>query len=155
MVNLEITLVAVVAALLIVAAIIDGRTRTIPNRINLAIALLALPFWWATGLSLWPDVAIQIGIAAVTFAFFLGVFLIGQMGGGDVKMLVALALFLPPGMFLQTLIVMAISGGVLTLVMVVHHRMKTDGSEFENPYGIAIAFGALVAMSERYLNHLA
>jgi prepilin peptidase CpaA len=155
MVNLEIVLALVVAALLVVAAIIDGRSRIIPNRLNLAIAVLALPYWWATGLALWPDIAIQLGVAAVTFAVFLGIFALGQMGGGDVKLLVALALFLPPGLFLKTLIVMAISGGVLTLVMVVHHRMKRDDSEFENPYGIAIAFGALVAMSERYLNHLA
>ena len=66
----------------------------------------------------------------------------------------ALALFLRPGDFLRMLFVMAISGGVLTLVMVIRHRMKRDDSPFENPYGIAIAFGGLVALSERYLNHL-
>ncbi|MEP6784268.1 MAG: prepilin peptidase [Sphingomonadales bacterium] len=154
MVNLELVLAALVAVLLVVAAIVDGRHRIIPNRLNLAIALLAIPYWWATSLALWPDVAIQFGIAAIAFAILLGVFWLGQMGGGDVKLIVALALFLAPLDFLRMIFIMAIAGGILTLVMVVRYRMKGSEGPFENPYGIAIAIGGLVALSERYLNHL-
>ncbi len=39
-------LVAVLAAVLIVAAVGDLRTRTIPNWLNGAIALGAIPFWF-------------------------------------------------------------------------------------------------------------
>ena len=155
MVNLQVTLAAIVALLLMVAAVIDGRTRIIPDSLNLAIAVLAVPYWYATHLGLWPDIAIQIGLAVVMFAVFLGVFALGQMGGGDVKLITALALFLPPFDFMRMLLVMAIAGGVLTVFMVVRHRMKDDGSVFENPYGIAIAFAGLTVLSERYLNHLA
>ena len=70
--------------------------RTIPNGLNAAIASLAPLWWWAHGLPLWPDVAWQIGLAAVVFALFAGAFALGMMGGGDVKMIGALALWLPP-----------------------------------------------------------
>jgi prepilin peptidase CpaA len=155
MVNPEYVIVGVVAVLLVTAAVIDGYSRIIPNWLNLAIALLAIPYWWATGLSLWPDIAWQVGIAVGVFAILLGIFWLGQMGGGDVKLIVALALFLQPLDFMRMIFIMAIAGGVLTVVMVVHHRSTRSAKPFENPYGIAIALGAIVAISERYLNHLA
>ena len=155
MVNAEFVLATAVAVLLIVAAVIDGRTRIIPNWLNLAIALLAVPYWWSTSLTLWPDIALQLGIALLVFVILLGVFSLGQMGGGDVKLIVALALFLAPLDFVRMLFVMAIAGGVLTLIMIVRHRLRAADELFENPYGIAIALGGLVALSERYLNHLA
>ena len=153
--NIETTIAALVALLLVVAAVIDGRTRIIPNWLNLAIALLALPYWWATHLGIWPGVTAQVVVAAVAFAIFALFFALGQMGGGDVKLIVALALFLPFAAFMHMLIVMAIAGGLLTVAMVIRHRRLNDGSPFENPYGIAIALGGLVAISERYLNHFA
>lgn len=155
MVNAEFALATLVAVLLVVAAVIDGWTRIIPNWLNLAIAVLAIPYWWSTSLALWPDIALQLGIALIVFAVLLGVFSLGQMGGGDVKLIVALALFLAPLDFVRMLFVMAIAGGVLTLIMVVRHRLRAADEPFENPYGIAIALGGLVALSERYLNHLA
>lgn len=154
MVNAQLILAAIVAALLVVAAIVDGRHRIIPDWVNIAIALLAVPYWWATQLSPWPDIALQFGIAAVAFAVLLAVFAAGQMGGGDVKLIVALALFLAPLDFMRMLFVMAIAGGILTVAMVVRYRLKGSQGDFENPYGIAIAIGGLVALSERYLNHL-
>lgn len=154
MVNAELILAAVVAILLIVAAIIDGRTRIIPDWLNIAIALLAIPYWWATDLSLWPGVAIQFGVAGAAFAILLGVFALGQMGGGDVKLIVALALFLTPLDFMRMIFIMAIAGGVLTVIMVIRYRVKKSEGTFENPYGIAIAFGGLVTLAERYFNHL-
>ena len=42
-------LLGALALLLVAACWFDLRSRTIPNRLNLAIALLALPFWWAVG----------------------------------------------------------------------------------------------------------
>lgn len=155
MLNAEFVLASAVSVLLIVAAVIDGRTRIIPNELNLTIAVLAVPYWWSTSLDLWPGVALQLGTALAAFVVLLGIFALGQMGGGDVKLIVALALFLAPLDFVRMLFVMAIAGGVLTLIMIVRHRLRKSGEPFENPYGIAIALGGLVALSERYLNHLA
>jgi prepilin peptidase CpaA len=146
-------LIALLAAGLLAAAVGDWRSRTIPNWLNAAIALGAIPFWWASGLSLWPDVAIQVAVAlGVLFVFFLA-FQMGQMGGGDVKMLFALALWLPPMAVFQLIMIMAIAGGVLTIAMLIPHRMLKSAGNPEIPYGIAIAFGGLWLIGERFLNH--
>ncbi len=143
-------IVGLVAALLLAAAAIDGYSRIIPNRLNLAIALLSIPYWWTTGLALWPDVAWQVGIAAVSFVILLGIFHIGQMGGGDVKLLVALALFLRPTDYLWMVFGMAMIGGVMTSAMLIHHRIRRPDRPFENPYGIAIAASALLVIAGHY-----
>ena len=145
-------LIAVLAAMLIVAAAGDLRTRTIPNTLNLAIALCAIPFWWFSDLPLWPDVGVRIGFALFLFAIFAGAFALGAMGGGDVKLIGALALWLPPLAVLKLLIVMSIAGGVLTLVMLVRHRLRKSSAELEIPYGVAIAFGGIWLISEPILN---
>jgi prepilin peptidase CpaA len=146
-------LLALLSAGLLAAAVGDWRTRTIPNWLNAAIALGAIPFWWASGLALWPDVAERVGIAVVVlFVFFLA-FQFGQMGGGDVKMLFALALWLPRMAVFQLIVVMAIAGGVLTLAMLIRHRLLKSQENPEIPYGIAIAFAGLWLIGERFLNH--
>ena len=146
-------LIALLAAALVAAAVGDWRTRTIPNWLNGAIALGAIPFWWASGLSLWPDVALQVGVALGVLAFFFLAFQLGQMGGGDVKMLFALALWLPPMAVFQLIVIMAIAGGVLTIALLIPHRMLKHAGNPEIPYGIAIAFGGLWLIGERFLNH--
>jgi prepilin peptidase CpaA len=144
--------IALLAAAMVVAAIGDWRTRTIPNRLNGAIALLAIPFWWSVGLSLWPGVALQIGLAAAVFALFAIAFRFGAMGGGDVKMAAALALWLPFAGVVKLLAVMSIAGGILTIAMLAAHRMAKNAGRPEIPYGIAIAFGGFWVLGERFLN---
>ena len=58
-------LLIVLATLLVVAAVIDVRTFTISNRLNLAVALLAPVYWLSIPLSLWPEVPIQIAGAVI------------------------------------------------------------------------------------------
>ena len=145
-------LVAILAAMLLVAATGDLRARIIPNWLNAAIALLAIPFWWLSGLPLWPEVVAQIAIAAGVFAVFAIAFRIGAMGGGDVKMVAALALWLPPLAVLKLLVIMSLAGGVLTVAMLVRHRLVKAGGRLEIPYGVAIAFGGFWLIGERYLN---
>ncbi len=150
--TLENLLVAVLAAMLIVAAVGDLRTRTIPNPLNAAIALAAIPFWYFSGLDLWPDVAVRIGLAAAVFALFALAFYVGAMGGGDVKMVSALALWLPPVAVMKLLVIMSLAGGLLTLAMVARHHFSKNGENPEIPYGVAIAFGGLWVFGERFLN---
>ena len=145
-------LVAMLAAALLVAVVIDVRSRLIPNVLTLAIALAAIPFWWSAGLALWPDVAIRIGVAALVLGLFWVAFLLRQMGGGDVKLLAAVALWLPPGAVIFLVVLMSIAGGVLTAAMLIHHRLKRSGHKPEIPYGVAIAFSGLWLIGERFLN---
>ena len=143
-------LVAVLAAMLIVAMYGDLRQRIIPNWLNAIIALLAIPYWWLSGLSL-TDVGIQVGIAAGVFALFALAFRLGMMGGGDVKLVTALALWLPYAALVKLLVVMSIAGGVLTLVMIVRNRMQRAEDKPEVPYGVAIAIGGFWLIGERFL----
>jgi prepilin peptidase CpaA len=144
-------LVLTLAAALVAAAVGDIRTRTISNRLNIAIALAAIPFWYVSEVALWPDVAIRIGVAAGVFAFFAAAFALGMMGGGDVKLLAALSLWLPPAAVVVLLVLMSLAGGALTLAMAIRHRIARREEKLEIPYGVAIAFGGLWLIGERFL----
>ncbi len=109
-------LLAALAIALVTAAVTDIRRRQIDNWLNASIALAAPLFWWASGLSLWPGVAIQIGMTLVVFFGFALVFARGGMGGGDVKLLAALALWLPPVMLLSVIFLTSLVGGAMSMV---------------------------------------
>lgn len=134
---------ALVGLLLLAAAWGDLHTRTIPNRLNAAIALFAPLWWWAHALPLWPEVAIHVGVAAAVFAIFAAAFAAGLMGGGDVKLVAALALWLPPWGVGRLLVLMALVGGVLTLLVAAEHKWRRRPGQPEIPYGIAIAAAGL------------
>ena len=161
---ITLTLFALLAIILVIAAVIDVRSFTISNRLNGAVALLALAYWWSIGLPLWPDGAIRLAIALAVFAVLALTFYIGMMGGGDVKLAAALALWFAPGETLRFLVYMSIAGGILTLVVMLAHRrwpnwqVDEEGqprTKPEVPYGVAIAAGALVVLAQRFLNHFA
>lgn len=148
-------LLVVLGLLLVSAGVEDARTREIANRKNIAIALLAPAFWWANGLALWPDIAVQVAVALVVFALFVGAFALGQMGGGDVKLIGALALWLPFQALSGMLIVMALAGGAITLAFVADQRWRRNAGPIEVPYGVAIAIGGLLAIREPLFNQMA
>ena len=50
--TISLGLMAILGLLMIAAAISDVRSRTISNELNAAMALLAIPFWIASGLAL-------------------------------------------------------------------------------------------------------
>jgi prepilin peptidase CpaA len=143
------------AALLVVAAVIDVRTFTISNRLNLTVAVLAPLYWLSIALSPWPGVAVQLGGAAIVFVLLAAAFYAGMMGGGDVKLASALALWFPPASTIKFLVFMSLAGGLLTLIILVWHRAKRREGKPEIPYGVAIAFGGLAILAQPFLNHFA
>ena len=157
-------LLILLAIILVVAAVIDVRTFTISNRLNATVALLAPLYWWSIALPLWPDAAIQVGVAAAVFAVLAITFYIGMMGGGDVKLAAALALWFSPGSTIKFLVIMSLAGGLLTVIVLIAHRMRPGkiknsdgetGGKPEIPYGVAIAIGALWILAQRFLNQFA
>ena len=143
------------AAILVVAAVIDVRTFTISNRLNLAVAALAPLYWLSIPLAPWPGIAIQFAAAAVVFALLAGAFYAGMMGGGDVKLAAALALWFPPAATLKFIVYMSLAGGLVTLVVLAVHRARSGKGQPEIPYGLAIAYGGLAILAQPYLNHFA
>lgn len=149
-------LLGALALLLVSIGIQDLRSREIANWKNAAIALMAPLWWWASGMALWPDAAVQTGIAAIVFALFVGAFALGQMGGGDVKLIGALALWLPLQPLIWMLVLMALFGGVLTLAMLAARWLRRGpAGPIEIPYGVAIVAAALFVFHEPILNRLA
>ena len=134
---------AILAAALVHAAWGDLRCRIIPNWLNLAIAAGAPIWWWANGWALWPDIIVQIGIAFAIFMIFAACFAIGAMGGGDVKLITALSLWLPLTPLVQMLFIMAILGGIVTLATIGFHRIRKRSDTPEIPYGVAISLAGL------------
>lgn len=145
-------LLSALGLLLVSAGIEDARSRNIANWKNAAIALLAPLWWWANGIALWPDVAIQLGLAALVFGFFVGAFAMGQMGGGDVKLLGALALWLPMQPLVGMLVLMSLVGGALTIVMVAERWTQLRGGLRALPWRTIapLALGALAFASLVY-----
>ena len=128
-------LLVALAALLLFAAFTDIRRRQIDNWLNAALVVGAPLFWWASGLSLWPGVAIQIGLALGTFVVLAGLF----------------ALRFDPASFLRLLFMMALVGGLLTIGMGAWHVMRRQRDRLAIPYGVAIAAGGLWILGVRYL----
>ncbi len=143
------------AAILVVAAVIDVRTRTISNRLNIAVAALAPIYWWSISLPLWPGIAAHVAVAAVVFALLAVAFYVGMMGGGDVKLAAALALWFSPVGTLRFLVFMSIAGGLVTVVTLLAHRLRSAEGRPQVPYGVAIAIGALAILAQRFLNQFA
>jgi prepilin peptidase CpaA len=144
-------LLGCLAIALLVAAVTDIRRRQIDNWLNAAIAAGAPLYWWAAGLALWPDVAWQLGVAVAAFAFFAVLFALRAMGGGDVKLLTALALWIEPLSFLRLLIGMALIGGALTLAMGAWHTMRRRREKLAIPYGVAISAAGLWVIAVQIL----
>jgi prepilin peptidase CpaA len=127
----------VTAALLVVAAGFDLRSREIPNTLPLALLVWAVA---ARALGLQP--ADWLGLLAglgLGFALGAGLFALGAMGGGDAKLLAALGAVLGPRAFGIVLIYIALIGGVLALAA----RMRRQS---EVVYGPAIALGYVAAV---------
>lgn len=143
-------LLAALAIALLIAAFTDLRRRQIDNWLTAAIALGAPLFWFAMGLSL-PEIGWQIGIAIASFAVLAGLFALGAMGGGDVKLLTALALWIRPDWFLQLIVIMALLGGMLTIVFGAWHVARRHRDRIAIPYGVAISAAGLWVLASQYL----
>ena len=148
-------LLGLLATMLAWIAVFDVKTYTISDRLNIAIALLAPVYWWSSGVPLWPVAAIRVAVALVVFTLFAGAFYLNVMGGGDVKLAGALALWFTPYDTLRLIVIMSIAGGLLTLVVLGVHRARKKTDRPEVPYGVAIAMGGMWLLAQRFLNQFA
>ncbi len=153
----RIAILSAFVLLLLSAGIEDARTREIADRKNIAIALIAPLWWWASDVPVWPDMAIRIAVAIAVFLLFAQAFRIGMMGGGDVKMIAAIALWLPVPPLFRMMLLMSIAGGIVTVAMLIDHRLRhrkrdEDAPAIEVPYGVAIAIAALLILREPIFN---
>ncbi len=157
--------ISAVAAVGVVAAVIDLRTRRVPNWLTLATAAL--------GIALATLHVTRVTAAAAAYGLLVGVVvmlpghLFGGSGAGDVKLLAALGTLLGPAHTVLAFLFTGVSGAALALVVAAHRGLlrstfsrstafvRTRGAnvlEIEShavdnrfAYAPAIALGALLA----------
>ncbi|MGC4033820.1 MAG: A24 family peptidase [Tepidisphaeraceae bacterium] len=97
-----------------VAAVIDWRSRRLPNWLNLLILIvgIGLAVQGGTHLSLGASLA----GALVGFILLFPAFALGALGGGDVKLLTAVGAWTGPVGVLVVLLITTVGGAVLALV---------------------------------------
>ena len=146
--------------LLLYVATMDIATRLIRNEICLVLALLGIAGQFASPM----QAAESLIVATVLLLLLLVIYTRGLIGGGDVKLLVALAIGLPLTGVIDLLAITALAGGVLALVHLMmrqlpYPNLAPAGSSLVRrvyaierwrhlrhaplPYGVAIAFGGI------------
>jgi prepilin peptidase CpaA len=146
-------LLGALATGLLIAAFTDLRRREIDNWLTIAIAVGAPLFWLSAGQS-FVDVGFHIAIALATFIVLVGLFALNLMGGGDVKLLTALSLWIAPLWYVKLIVVMAIVGGLLTLVFAAIHYARRKQGQVAIPYGVAISAAGLWVLASQHLGPL-
>ena len=143
-------LLGLLAIALVIAAATDLHRRQIDNWLNGAIALAAPLFWWACGLDA-HAIGMQLVSALVCLAVLWGLFLLRMMGGGDVKLLTAVALWIKPAWFVKLVVMMAMFGGGLSVVLAAWHLWRRRSDRLTVPYGVAISAASLWIVFHDYL----
>ena len=154
--------------LLLFGCVTDLRSRRIPNELVLATLIAG---WLFALSSADPWRAIQLSIAgtALGFAIWIGFYILGAIGAGDVKFFAAAGAWLGPGLTWRAALIAALAGSVLAIGMLLLEKrlgsslrrialaisartltVVPDASDSSTkhrrlPYGVALAVGALVA----------
>lgn len=130
----------------------DLRDRRIPNRLTLAIALLAVPCW-VLGADATLETAVrQVLVLLACSVPMLALYAMRVLGGGDVKLIGALLLWVPPAFVPDFFVAMLLAGGPVGLATLIVHRWRRSGDRVSVPYGVAIVVGACVALWPRFMS---
>jgi prepilin peptidase CpaA len=147
--------VAAFAALLLFAAVEDGRRFIIPNTVSLGIAILYPAHVLTTATPV--DWLGAVGVAGAALVIGMVLFARRLIGGGDAKLIAAVALWAGPQHFVPFFFVTTLTGAAISLALLAHRRwlrpvVATAGSAvgsgagkpaLDLPYGIAIAAGGV------------
>jgi prepilin peptidase CpaA len=159
----EMTILSAVALAMIVAAVYDVATLTIPNWLSLALVGLfpAAGILAGFGPSEW---LLHLSIGFVALCAGIAVFAFGFAGGGDAKLFAAGALYMGFSGIGQFVFAVALAGGALVLCLLVLRRIPLPVSLITQPwiarlyqkgqgvpYGVAIAIGALMVLPETHV----
>lgn len=139
------------ALALLVSCLCDLRRFEIPDTLSIVILLSAFAFGLSTPGFEWLW---HLGGLGVMFAVGLGLFAAGWMGGGDIKLLVATAMWTGLQGLLPFLLGVSLAGGGLAMVLLGSRAaLKAAGVDTDRmpgplrpgapmPYAIAITGGA-------------
>jgi len=151
--------------LAVAAGIFDFFTMRIPNWLNAAIALSMVAAAVLLGMPLQLfglHLLTGAGVLVLGFGLFAG----GFIGGGDAKLLAAVALWMGWPQVVMFLVVTSLAGGALAIAMKVwqaigiEHTVRDAAwlkqvfrAKLDLPYGAAIAVGAIVTYPDSWWMH--
>nr|CCA89034.1 putative prepilin peptidase transmembrane protein [Ralstonia syzygii R24] len=135
--------------LIVIAAASDVRARRIPNWLvgsGLVAALIGqcLVQGLAAGGMAW------LGGAAVGMGMCIGIYLLGGMGAGDVKLMGAIGAFMGPFGAFHVAFVSFLAGGVLALVMVLLRREGQRSLAGVSTLLLSLPFGGKAMPSQQH-----
>ena len=145
---------------MVYAGLMDLTTMKIRNRLVLALLAAYAILAPLAGFTI-AEIAWSAAIAAVVFAVCFGFFALGWMGGGDVKLLAVIVLWLGFDHAPNFLVYTGLFGGALTLAILQLRaaslpaflgnkpwiaKLQSDGVGI--PYGVAMTLAALVVFTQ-------
>ncbi len=138
------------------AVVEDLRSRRIPNWVSVGALGSGLVIQgWMRG---WSGLGQSLAGAAIGFCVFLIFYVLGGMGGGDIKLMAGFGALLGSGLILKAALMAAIVGALFALLYLsvrgVIRKVRGEagqsqaGKERESmPYAPAITVGAWLAMA--------
>ena len=156
----------VLAGGLLVATVIDLRSRRIPNQLTAAMAVLGL----ALAVTQTSGVSVGASLAGILLGLLLMMpgYALGATGAGDVKLMAAVGAIVGPSLVFSAFVCTSLAGGVLAVAVALKRRRlaatltqtgrlvaapgaapgeikaATGASRFA--YGPAIAVGSMIAI---------
>lgn len=131
----------VLAGLLLGSAQQDVAHRRIPNALLLCAGVAGL------GLALQPagtGVAAALGGALLAAGVFLPLYVFGQLGGGDLKLIATTGLLVGLPRAIALCLAVALAGGLLALGWRMRQALPAAGAGTQRmPYALAVALGGL------------
>jgi prepilin peptidase CpaA len=156
----------------VAAAIVDLRHHRIPNALTLPALLAGWVSWGVLGS--WRELLIVIALTAAMFAVGLLLFAAGVLGGGDGKLLAAVAAIAGPRLLGECLLWTLIFGVIVSVILlasrgalipfltriaraisdlvIYRHTSEelVEGTGHHIAYGVVIAGGVLLAIAARH-----
>ena len=149
----SLAMLAALACLLLCGGIIhsDVTQRRIPNFYCAAIAILAVGWW--VGVAGWTGLLgflKHLSVPMFAALPLLLLFALRILAGGDVKLLLALLLWVPASGVAAMVIVTILGGGILGLILCVLKRVFCSVKSDSVPYGLPIVTGALLILLPQF-----
>ncbi|MBM3491016.1 MAG: peptidase [Alphaproteobacteria bacterium] len=147
------------AALMLWAIVSDARRFELPNSLSLVLLAGFIAMAAVEPLA-WRQIGWHLATGTAVFAIGVALFIARLFGGGDTKLLAAIAVWLGPQRFFLFLLLMSLAGGALALALLLFRRLplpaffsrwqwlkQMHARTGEVPYGVAMGLAGLAVQA--------